>query len=1008
MNVKHRKLIKSSLRTFLFSCCVAVGTTYAQDVNNNSSAGDNTDSDNLDEVITPTAAKGDQVPDLFADLGEEEVVEVAEDVTPVADITPDVEVAEEIIEVADADEIAEDVAVAEVTEEVEAIEDITPAVEVAEEIPAVEIEEPVAVEIAAEEVPAEDVAVEVAVEETGEVAVAVEEPAEPLDELTEKERVIKEAALVKANQAMAAAEAAEAAGELIQAKQEYTKTIRLLENIGQYGSIITNNIATAKQALFRVNSKLASINRALAAEKSDGKYYDDALVLLEEAKTLDPKQVDSINEQMAVIQEAKKRVDYISDIKAKNVDPEKSERDLDMKTLAEQGAVLLNNHRYEEAIVKFQEMQRINPTSEIAMRGIRRAQDKLQEAAKARVELDRQRAINDVTWSKVRSLPKKINNQALAGPSVTISKGSATEKIDNKLDSIVLAQFEVKNVKIQDVVTLLIDKARTADELKEGINIVYLDNNTGGAAQAIEETPVDDGFGGGDDGFGGGDDGFGDFGGGDDGFGDFGAEADPFADAGATTTTTAADTSGGDVLISLSLSNLTLRQVIDNVCKYAKMQWRVDPNVIYIAKELPPQDPETRMYAVRPSFIDMVSNAAPGEEDKADEEEDAGGWGGGWGTEETTTTSGSKSVSSKQLKDFFKTLGVSFPRGAEIQYISALGKLVVTHEPKILAKVQTLIQELDQGRSLVNIEAKFVEIGQDDMEELGFEWLLNDQVGLFGDRFQILANNSDQMNITSGLRDLSSLTTGVTENASRMLTAQLSMGKFEFETTLKALQQKGSSDVLSAPQVTTVSDEPATIKSVIRRYFPVNWTEPEPGDGGGGTIQIDGEETAVTNSTPSVPEFGEPTELGIILEVTPRVPANGSEIELALQPSVKAFEGYDEEIKIPFPGVGEYSPKMPIINERSINTNVVCEDGETVVLGGLISERLIGYEDKVPFLSDIPFFGKFFQSKGEHSKKVNLMVFVTAQLVDSAGRPIRYIGEDVKSSDNGIPLRNNF
>ena len=72
----------------------------------------------------------------------------------------------------------------------------------------------------------------------------------------------------------------------------------------------------------------------------------------------------------------------------------------------------------------------------------------------------------------------------------------------------------------------------------------------------------------------------------------------------------------------------------------------------------------------------------------------------------------------------------------------------------------------------------------------------------------------------------------------------------------------------------------------------------------------DGTETAVTNSTPSIPEFGDATELGVILTVTPTVTAGSKEIELSLSPKVSSFLGYDEEIEIPFPGVGNYSPKI--------------------------------------------------------------------------------------------------
>ncbi|MGL4854433.1 MAG: type II secretion system protein GspD, partial [Lentisphaeria bacterium] len=168
----------------------------------------------------------------------------------------------------------------------------------------------------------------------------------------------------------------------------------------------------------------------------------------------------------------------------------------------------------------------------------------------------------------------------------------------------------------------------------------------------------------------------------------------------------------------------------------------------------------------------------------------------------------------------------------------------------------------------------------------------------------------------------------------------------------------------------------------------------------------DGNAVAVTNSTPSIPEFDEPTELGVILTVTPTVAPGSSEIELNLVPKVSSFVRYDEEIQIPFPGIGTYSPKMAITEERTLRTRVICDDGETVVLGGLMREKVTSYSDRVPLLADIPLFGKLFRAEGEYSEKANLLVFVTARLVDSSGRVIRDKGLRGKTRDRGLPTIN--
>ena len=69
--------------------------------------------------------------------------------------------------------------------------------------------------------------------------------------------------------------------------------------------------------------------------------------------------------------------------------------------------------------------------------------------------------------------------------------------------------------------------------------------------------------------------------------------------------------------------------------------------------------------------------------------------------------------------------------------------------------------------------------------------------------------------------------------------------------------------------------------------------------------------------------------------------------------------------------------------------NVSIWDGESVVLGGMITERISKFHDKIPLLGDVPFLGRLFQNRGERSEKFNLLIFVTARIVNPAGIPIR-------------------
>ncbi len=80
---------------------------------------------------------------------------------------------------------------------------------------------------------------------------------------------------------------------------------------------------------------------------------------------------------------------------------------------------------------------------------------------------------------------------------------------------------------------------------------------------------------------------------------------------------------------------------------------------------------------------------------------------------------------------------------------------------------------------------------------------------------------------------------------------------------------------------------------------------------------------------------------------------------------------------------------MPIFSTRRVNTALTIYDGYTVAIGGLLREDVQNVEDKVPILGDIPWVGRLFQTKAEQRIKSNLVIFVTAQIIDPTGRPLR-------------------
>ena len=147
--------------------------------------------------------------------------------------------------------------------------------------------------------------------------------------------------------------------------------------------------------------------------------------------------------------------------------------------------------------------------------------------------------------------------------------------------------------------------------------------------------------------------------------------------------------------------------------------------------------------------------------------------------------------------------------------------------------------------------------------------------------------------------------------------------------------------------------------------------------------------------TPNTQQF----EIGPTLDVVPYVLADGYTINLTLIPEVLQFNGYDAVPVVPgvsVAGVVQVPTVLPHFSVREVVTTVNIWDNQTVVLGGLISSSIQATKDKVPFLGDLPVLGRLFQSQSKVQQKKNLMIFVTATIVDPAGNRVH--------SDDELPF----
>jgi general secretion pathway protein D len=150
---------------------------------------------------------------------------------------------------------------------------------------------------------------------------------------------------------------------------------------------------------------------------------------------------------------------------------------------------------------------------------------------------------------------------------------------------------------------------------------------------------------------------------------------------------------------------------------------------------------------------------------------------------------------------------------------------------------------------------------------------------------------------------------------------------------------------------------------------------------------------------PAITPNQQQVETGPVLDVIPVVLSDGYTINLTLIPSLTEFSGYDTSPTIPGINVANVvivPTILPRFTVRQVVTTVNIWDNQTVVLGGLISSSVQSTKDKIPMLGDLPLVGRLFQSQSKTSVKNNLMIFVTATIVDPAGNRVH--------SDDELPF----
>ncbi len=782
-----------------------------------------------------------------------------------------------------------------------------------------------------------------------------QEPAAPQQPAAYREDVGKEIVVREEGEAQADALVRDAVKAYSESRYKesvdgYLAAIQKLEGCSQTSEYVRTKTLECKKSISKAYYAWAQKIARDAEKAASVGDIDTAIDLCGKAKEVYPPYKDKMDEAIKKYSALKKGVEYRVETSETTFDPKKDSRLYNIEVLLKQGEVFYKDKQWDMAREKFEEVLSRDPYNSQAIDYIRKVNLKLLDSGNKRTELTRNERNAETQWKSITPLiPRSTSIGLREKVSEDIIKDDSDSGINRKLKEIIIDHIEFEDVTIPTVVKYLKQRSKDRDPEKVGVNIFL--RLSGGSADAAAAKPAE-------------------------------GEAAPAAATSAATVTMVVD-------------DIALGEAIRYICRAANLKSRIERYAVVIAsQDVPLDEVETRIYPLEKEALDII--------------------GGG----------GDKAA----VQQYFEKRGIAFPVGAKIVYDERISRLIVTNTPDNLGKIEDIIREMNVVDPQVLIQAKFVEITQNDLEELGFQYTIADAgnnsyysktpltnilSGTGANQItQYYRNNSQTSSYYTNLDGTSRGSTTntpwpsnslawnandpIVRNASTVGGAQAlglnstqsdqafgyskAAGRYYYNVQVHALDQSDSADVLSTPRVTTMNGQEAVIRMITQYYYPTSWGEAE--------VSTSGNYSIFTASTPT---FGDPTDEGIILKVTPNVDADHYTITLQMSPVVQQrIDWTDYSYSVTQSGTTYRNTiRMPVVEARTVETTVSCYDGETIVLGGIIKDSTTSFDDGYPILCDLPLVGRMFQSKGKKSAKTNLLMFLTCRLVNPDGSPIR-------------------
>ena len=299
--------------------------------------------------------------------------------------------------------------------------------------------------------------------------------------------------------------------------------------------------------------------------------------------------------------------------------------------------------------------------------------------------------------------------------------------------------------------------------------------------------------------------------------------------------------------------------------------------------------------------------------------------------------------------------------GHSVILTPSTGMAIVRADTRTLSSVKNYLEraELILKRQVI-LEAKILEVSLSKGYQQGIDWSFSEASSSLDSD----GNSKRGLGLTQLAQDITSEVGGVFASVIKLN---------NFESTISLLGTQGNVQVLSSPRIATVNNQKAVIKVGSDEFF---------------VTDIDFESNNDTNSNSTNVELT-PFFSGIALDVTPQISEEGK-IILHVHPTISKVEDQQKTISV---AGAETNLPLAFSTIRESDSVITAENGQIVVIGGLIQNSSADKNSSVPFLGDIPFIGELFKQKGEQSEKTELVILLRPTLTDQ-----KSIQNDIRGS----------